>query len=135
MKKLNLFFLLLICCFVSFSGKANSVSEKESSMVEVKQAYIRATIPGTSISSSYMEIENKFAKPVTLLKVTSEISPRIEIHQHTMVDGMMRMRQIDSIEITHTAHNRQGFALGAVIASEWILQRHGVFTMKDVLFG
>ena len=99
MKKLNLFFLLLICCFVSFSGKANSVSEKESSMVEVKQAYIRATIPGTSISSSYMEIENKFAKPVTLLKVTSEISPRIEIHQHTMVDGMMRMRKLNSLDI------------------------------------
>ena len=40
---------------------------------------------------------------------------------------------VDSIEIKHTAHNRQGFALGAVIAAEWIVGKRGVFTMKDVL--
>ncbi|WP_269225557.1 4-hydroxy-tetrahydrodipicolinate reductase [Flavobacterium eburneipallidum] len=41
--------------------------------------------------------------------------------------------EIDSIEIKHTAHNREGFALGAVIAAEWIVGKHGVFTMRDVL--
>jgi 4-hydroxy-tetrahydrodipicolinate reductase len=40
---------------------------------------------------------------------------------------------VDTIEIKHTAHNRQGFALGAVIAAEWIVGKTGVFTMKDVL--
>lgn len=40
---------------------------------------------------------------------------------------------VDSIEIRHTAHNREGFALGAVIAAEWIRGKTGVFTMKDVL--
>lgn len=40
---------------------------------------------------------------------------------------------VDAIEIKHTAHNREGFALGAVIAAEWIVGKHGVFTMKDVL--
>lgn len=40
---------------------------------------------------------------------------------------------VDSIDITHTAHNREGFALGAVIAAEWIVGKTGVFTMKDVL--
>jgi len=40
---------------------------------------------------------------------------------------------VDSIEIKHTAHNREGFALGAVIAAEWILGKTGIFTMKDVL--
>ncbi|WP_442266966.1 4-hydroxy-tetrahydrodipicolinate reductase [Tenacibaculum sp. ZS6-P6] len=40
---------------------------------------------------------------------------------------------VDSIEIKHTAHNRQGFALGAVIAAEWLKNKQGVFTMKDVL--
>ena len=39
----------------------------------------------------------------------------------------------DSIQLTHTAHNRQGFALGAIIAAEWILDKKGIFTMKDVL--
>ena len=41
--------------------------------------------------------------------------------------------EIDRIQITHEAFNRKGFALGAVLAAEWILSRKGVFTMKDVL--
>jgi 4-hydroxy-tetrahydrodipicolinate reductase len=40
---------------------------------------------------------------------------------------------IDTIEMTHTAHSRAGFALGAVIAAEWILGKKGVYTMQDVI--
>lgn len=41
--------------------------------------------------------------------------------------------EVDTIEIKHTAHSREGFALGAVIAAEWIAGKKGVFSMKDVL--
>lgn len=40
---------------------------------------------------------------------------------------------IDSIEITHTAHTRKGFASGALLAAEFANQKIGIFTMKDVL--
>lgn len=40
---------------------------------------------------------------------------------------------IDDIEIIHTAHNRQGFASGAVLAAEFLQNKKGIFTMKDVL--
>src|SRR6185436_18319738 len=40
---------------------------------------------------------------------------------------------IDDIEIIHTAHSRQGFALGAVLAAEFIKNKKGCFSMKDVL--
>lgn len=40
---------------------------------------------------------------------------------------------IDRIDITHTAHNRKGFAGGAVIAAEWIIGKKGVFKMTDML--
>jgi 4-hydroxy-tetrahydrodipicolinate reductase len=40
---------------------------------------------------------------------------------------------IDTIEITHTAHTRQGFATGAVLAAEFVANKKGVFTMKEVL--
>ncbi|MGN6341793.1 MAG: 4-hydroxy-tetrahydrodipicolinate reductase [Ginsengibacter sp.] len=40
---------------------------------------------------------------------------------------------IDDIEIIHTAHNRKGFAEGAVLAAEYIAGRKGIFSMKDVL--
>ena len=41
--------------------------------------------------------------------------------------------EVDTISISHEAHNREGFALGAVLAAEWILNKKGVFSMKDVL--
>ena len=41
---------------------------------------------------------------------------------------------IDTINIEHIAHSRDGFALGAVIAAECLLNKKGVFSMKDVLF-
>jgi 4-hydroxy-tetrahydrodipicolinate reductase len=40
---------------------------------------------------------------------------------------------IDDIEITHIAHNRHGFALGAVLAAEFIIGKKGIFSMKHVL--
>ena len=40
---------------------------------------------------------------------------------------------VDTITIEHVAHTRQGFALGAVVAAEWLAGKTGVFTMNDVL--
>lgn len=40
---------------------------------------------------------------------------------------------VDDITITHIAHNREGFAKGAVLAAEFIEKKQGIFTMKDVL--
>ncbi len=40
---------------------------------------------------------------------------------------------IDDIEIKHEAHSRMGFAKGAIIAAEWLKDKKGVFSMKDVL--
>jgi 4-hydroxy-tetrahydrodipicolinate reductase len=40
---------------------------------------------------------------------------------------------VDDIEIMHKAHNRQGFALGAVIAAEYIYNKKGIFTMNDLM--
>ena len=59
------------------------------------------------------------------------ISERIE-----SVAGTHRVKYsstVDDIEIIHTAHNRQGFALGAVLAAEFIVGKKGVFEMRDVL--
>jgi 4-hydroxy-tetrahydrodipicolinate reductase len=41
--------------------------------------------------------------------------------------------EVDSIDIKHTAFTRDGFALGAVFAAEWLYGKKGVYTMKDVL--
>lgn len=42
---------------------------------------------------------------------------------------------IDELSIRHVAHNREGFARGALLAAEWLRDKKGVFGMEDVLFG
>lgn len=41
--------------------------------------------------------------------------------------------EIDTITISHEAHNRRGFALGAVVAAEWLQGKQGIYQMNDVL--
>jgi len=41
--------------------------------------------------------------------------------------------EVDDIEIMHKAHNRKGFALGAVIAAEFVYQKKGIFTMDNLI--
>lgn len=41
--------------------------------------------------------------------------------------------EVDSIEIIHTAKNRHGFAIGSILAAEWLLGKKGVYEMKDLL--
>ena len=46
---------------------------------------------------------------------------------------LAKLSEVDTIEIKHTAHSRTGFALGAVIAAEWLVNKKGVHTMQEVL--
>lgn len=41
--------------------------------------------------------------------------------------------EIDSIQLLHSAHNRKGFALGAIIACEWVKDKVGYYSMNDLL--
>lgn len=90
---------------------------------------------GTAISLAKGVIENSHYTNWTLDKPT-ENEIHIEAKRIADVPGTHTVTynsEVDSIEIKHTAHNREGFALGAVIAAEWLAGKQGVFTMKDVL--
>ncbi|GAW97472.1 MULTISPECIES: copper chaperone PCu(A)C [Colwellia] len=69
------------------------------SAITVTDGYIRASIPGSDVTAAYMTINNSANKAITLQKITSELSARIEIHQHSMANGMMTMRQVEQIII------------------------------------
>ena len=90
---------------------------------------------GTAISLAKGIIENSKYKNWTLNNPeVDEI--KIDAKRIENVPGTHSIfydSNVDQIEIKHTAHNREGFALGAVIAAEWIKNKKGVFTMKDVL--
>ena len=88
---------LLVLLVVSIFSSAGFASEN--TRVSVENGYARESIPGTSISSAYMAINNLSAKNIRLISASSVVSDRIEIHEHTMADGLMRMRQRDYVEI------------------------------------
>jgi 4-hydroxy-tetrahydrodipicolinate reductase len=91
---------------------------------------------GTAITLAKAIIENSEKKNWELGTNTSEENIAIAAKRILEVPGthtVLYASDIDSIEIKHTAHSRQGFALGAVVAAEWILGKTGVFSMKDVL--
>ena len=72
--------------------------------------------------------ENRIADDPTVLPIQSK---RID-----GVPGTHRVEyrsEIDTIEIMHTAHNRIGFATGAVLAAEFLQNKKGIYTMQDVL--
>lgn len=69
----------------------------------------------------------KVDDPAQLLITSERIDPAPGTHHVTYASA------VDDIEIIHTAHNRKGFASGAVLAAEFIHNKQGVFTMKDVL--
>jgi len=64
----------------------------------------------------------------TLLTITSK---RVDTAPGTHI--VTYSSDIDTIEITHTAHNRLGFATGAVLAAEFLKDKKGIFSMKEVL--
>jgi 4-hydroxy-tetrahydrodipicolinate reductase len=90
---------------------------------------------GTAISLAQGVIENSKYSNWTLENGT-ENDIHIEAVRTGEVPGTHTVTYdsgIDSIEIKHTAHNREGFALGAIIAAEWLAGKQGIFSMRDVL--
>ncbi|MCA0132262.1 4-hydroxy-tetrahydrodipicolinate reductase [Winogradskyella alexanderae] len=90
---------------------------------------------GTAISLAEQIIENTDYDGWVLQNATKD-KITIEAIRIEGVPGTHEISydsEIDSIQIKHTAHSRKGFALGAVIAAEWIKDKKGIFTMKDVL--
>lgn len=91
---------------------------------------------GTAITLAEDVIKHTKNTQWELDKATQENSIPISAIRSPEVPGTHTITynsEVDQIDIKHTAHNRQGFALGAVVAAEWIIGKKGVFTMKDVL--
>ena len=93
------------------SGTAISLAEQILGQIGRKKNWVNGTM----------------AQPNELLIRSERIDPAPGTHTVTYSSP------IDTIEITHTAHTRKGFASGAVLAAEFASQKKGIFTMKDVL--
>jgi 4-hydroxy-tetrahydrodipicolinate reductase len=73
------------------------------------------------------ETSHKTIKPDQLHITSARVGNVVGKHQ-VMFDS-----EADTIELTHNAKNRTGFALGALVAAEWLKGKKGVYTMNDVM--
>ena len=112
-----------------------NLSDYKISMEEIHHTQKLDAPSGTAISLANGIIENTDYVNWTLeTPIENEIyidAKRIESIPGT--HAVFYDSKVDQIEIKHTAHSREGFALGSVIAAEWLVGKKGVFTMKDVL--
>lgn len=113
----------------------SSLEQYKVSMEEIHHTQKLDAPSGTAITLAEGIIKNTAYTEWKLEESGDKIIP-ITSKREGMVPGTHSIfyeSDVDSIEIKHTAHNREGFALGAVIAAEWIQGKTGVYSMKDVL--
>ncbi len=113
-----------------------SIEGYDISMEEIHHTKKLDAPSGTAITLAEGIIKNTSKNNWELGKEASEGNIAIDAKRTSKVPGTHTVwynSEVDSIEIKHTAHSRKGFALGAVIAAEWISDKTGVFSMKDVL--
>ena len=115
----------------------NQVSDYTTAIEEIHHTKKLDAPSGTAITLAEGIIENSKKSEWQLDgDVNNETSIPITAKRIPDVPGTHTISydsEVDSIEIKHTAHSRKGFALGAVIAAEWIIGKSGVFSMRDVL--
>ena len=67
--------------------------------ISIRDAAVRATVPGMSATAAYFTLENDSAQPMTLKTVTTPVAQKTEIHTTVSKDGMMRMQEVDQLEV------------------------------------
>lgn len=67
--------------------------------VQVSGLRVKSPIPGQTVSAGYFDITNNDSRDVSLLSVSSNEAQRVEMHTHSMKDGMMSMHALESVMI------------------------------------
>lgn len=114
----------------------NTLEDYNISLEEIHHTQKLDAPSGTAITLAEGIIENSKKTSWNLDKATTQETIPITALRVPDVPGthtVSYQSKIDTINIKHTAHNRQGFALGAVIAAEWLVNKTGVYSMNDVL--
>lgn len=68
-------------------------------LLSINAAYVRAPVADRDVTAAFMTIVNDSETDNALLTASSPAAEKVELHQHTHSDGMMRMRQVERIEI------------------------------------
>ena len=94
------FSLLSLCAGALLSSLACAdVSADVAADVVVDGAYVREPVPGRNMSAAFMQIKNTGTEDKTLVSASAPWTERIELHTHIHENGMMKMRQIQSLPV------------------------------------
>jgi copper(I)-binding protein len=85
-------FVTLVAALASSPARAEDVKVGD---LVISQAWSRATPNGAKVGTGYLTIENKGAAADKLVGVTGDVSPRIEVHEMSMNNGVMKMRPVE----------------------------------------
>src|SRR5580692_2163423 len=86
------FSVALVACIAGASARAEEVKAGD---LVISQAWSRATPNGAKIGTGYFTIENKGTAADKLIRVTGDVSDKIEVHEMSMNNGVMKMRPVD----------------------------------------
>lgn len=86
--------LLTVLMFLSGAVSAQAVDD-----VVIEGAYVRAVPPGQPNSAAFMKVNNKGGGEHALVAGSTPAAAVVELHTHTMEGGMMRMRQVEKIDL------------------------------------
>jgi 4-hydroxy-tetrahydrodipicolinate reductase len=114
----------------------NKYEDYEVSMEEIHHIHKLDKPSGTAITLANQVIANIDRKNKWSIDPVSEDSLFIKDIREGEVPGTHIIKyhsEIDDIEIMHKAHNRKGFALGALIAAEFLNGKKGIYTMSDII--
>lgn len=113
----------------------NNVHEYTCQLEEIHHIHKKDAPSGTAISIAEGIIENSDYEAWKLEETKGKELGIFAIREDEVpgTHSVFYRSEVDELEIKHTAFNRNGFALGAVIAAEWIVGKQGIFSMNDVL--
>lgn len=103
--------IALAMLLTAFSLAAAAASDNDGA-IRVQQPWARALPPVSRNGAAYLSIHNTGGEPDRLLSAASPAAARVEIHTHEHVGGMMKMRQIDGVDLP--AGQRVDFAPGGL---------------------
>lgn len=120
-----------------FARLMNAYPEYEASMQEIHHIHKLDKPSGTAITTAEKLMANQKQKDKwTLERTHGKNELYIDVVRTDEVPGthtVFYKSAIDEISLTHLAYNRKGFALGSVLAAEFLKGKHGVYTMSDML--
>lgn len=98
MKKVILFFVLIAIPFLAAECFFNSQAA-DAPALSVSEAYAFSTLKGTTTGAAYLEVTNKGKAAAVIVGAETPVAARTELHDHVHEDGVMRMRQLETLTI------------------------------------